>query len=171
MSQAEIRDRQFTVENPHSVEWNIQKVNAPDVWSMGYTGQGVVVAGADTGYQWDHPALQPHYRGWNGITATHDYNWHDAVHDAVGGACGNDSPAPCDPNGHGTHTMGTMVGDDGAGNQVGMAPGAQWIGCRNMDSSGYGTPARYIECFEFFSRPIRWGAIRPRKAFPPWRRR
>ena len=41
-----------------------------------------------------------------------------------------------------------MIGDDGAGNQVGMAPGAQWIGCRNMDQ-GNGTPARYIECMEF----------------------
>jgi uncharacterized repeat protein (TIGR01451 family) len=120
---------------------------------MGYTGQGVVVAGADTGYQWDHPALKPHYRGWNGITATHDYNWHDAVHDSSGDPCGNNSPVPCDPYGHGTHTMGTMVGDDGAGNQVGMAPGAQWIGCRNMDSAGYGTPARYTECFEFFLAP------------------
>ena len=71
----------------------------------------------------------------------------------AGGPCGNDSPAPCDAYGHGTHTMGTMVGDDGAGNQVGMAPGAQWIGCRNMDNAGNGTPARYIECFEFFLAP------------------
>src|SRR4029078_3292034 len=61
-------------------------------------------------------------------------------------------PQPCDDNGHGTHTMGTVVGDDGAGNQVGMAPGAKWIGCRNMDQ-GNGTPATYIECMEFFLAP------------------
>jgi uncharacterized repeat protein (TIGR01451 family) len=150
------------IANPQSIEWNIQKVNASAVWEMGYTGQGIVVAGADTGYQWDHPALKPHYRGWNGITVTHDYNWHDAIHDAVGDACGNHSLTPCDPYGHGTHTMGTMVGDDGGagyggGNQVGMAPGAQWIGCRNMDARGYGTPARYIECFEFFLAPYPLG--------------
>ena len=48
--------------------------------------------------------------------------------------------------------MGTILGDDGAGNQIGMAPGAKWIGCRNMDQ-GNGTPARYIECFEFFLAP------------------
>ena len=42
-------------------------------------------------------------------------------------------PAPCDDSQHGTHTMGTMVGDDGGANQIGMAPGAKWIGCRNMD--------------------------------------
>ena len=138
---------------PLTVEWNIQKVNAPAVWAMGYTGQGVVVAGQDTGYQWDHPALKSHYRGWNGVTATHDYNWHDAIHAAAGAPCPNDSPAPCDAYGHGTHTMGTMVGDDGAGNQVGMAPGAKWIGCRDMDNQGNGTPASYTECFEFFLAP------------------
>ena len=66
--------------------------------------------------------------------------------------CGNDSPFPCDDNGHGTHTIGTAVGDDGMGNQIGMAPGARWIGCRNMDQ-GNGTPARYIECMEWFLAP------------------
>src|SRR6476646_7675084 len=53
---------------------------------------------------------------------------------------------------HGSHTTGTAIGDDGAGNQIGMAPGAKWIGCRNMDV-GNGTPARYIECMEFFLAP------------------
>jgi subtilisin family serine protease len=44
------------------------------------------------------------------------------------------------------------VGDDGGSNQIGVAPGANWIGCRNMDQ-GKGTPARYIECFQFFLAP------------------
>jgi serine protease AprX len=151
-----IPNTQYPVSHPQSpstVEWNIQQVNAPAVWAMGYTGQGVVVAGQDTGYQWDHPALKPHYRGWNGVTVTHDYNWHDAIHTTAFGSCPNNSPVPCDAHGHGTHTMGTMVGDDGAGNQVGLAPGAQWIGCRDMDNYGNGTPASYTECFEFFLAP------------------
>ena len=63
-----------------------------------------------------------------------------------------ESPEPCDDNGHGTHTTGTTVGDDGAGNQIGVAPGAKWIGCRNMDQ-GNGTPATYTECFQFFIAP------------------
>jgi serine protease AprX len=151
-SEPAIRNLQSAIQNQPSIEWNIQKVNAPAVWAMGYNGQGVVVAGQDTGYQWDHPALKAHYRGWDGITANHDYNWHDAIHDSVDNPCGNDSPVPCDDNAHGTHTMGTMVGDDGAGNQVGMAAGAKWMGCRNMDR-GLGTPARYTECFEFFLAP------------------
>jgi subtilisin family serine protease len=48
--------------------------------------------------------------------------------------------------------MGTAVGSDGGSNQIGMAPGAQWIGCRNMNH-GVGSPATYLECFEFFLAP------------------
>jgi serine protease AprX len=59
---------------PETIEPNITNTRAPEVWALGYTGQGVVVAGADTGYRWDHVTLQPHYRGWNGITANHDFN-------------------------------------------------------------------------------------------------
>ena len=134
-----------------AVEPNIQYVNAPGVWAMGYRGQGVVVGGQDTGYSWSHPALKNQYRGWNGSTASHDYNWHDSIHSG-GGTCGANSPAPCDDGKHGTHTMGTAVGSDGGSNQIGMAPGAKWIGCRNMNQ-GVGSPATYLECFQFFLAP------------------
>ena len=137
---------------PATIEPGITYTHAPDVWALGFRGQGITVAGADTGQRWTHNALKPHYRGWDGQNVNHDYNWHDSIHDGVGNPCGNDSPEPCDDNGHGTHTIGTAVGDDGAGNQIGMAPGAKWIGCRNMDQ-GNGTPARYIECMEFFLAP------------------
>ena len=139
---------------PATIEPGIQYTHAPDVWNLGFTGEGIVVAGADTGIRWTHNALKPHYRGWDGQNADHDYNWHDSIHDSVGNPCGNDSPEPCDDNSHGSHTVGTMIGDDGAGNQIGMAPGAKWIGCRNMDA-GTGTPARYIECMQWFLAPTR----------------
>ena len=105
--------------------------------------------------QWDHPALQPHYRGWNGAAADHNYNWHDAVHASLATSpnrCGFDSPVPCDDGLHGTHTTGTTTGDDGLGNQIGVAPGAKWIGCHNMDQ-GVGRPSTYTECFQFFAAP------------------
>ncbi len=137
---------------PDGVEWGISRTHAPEVWAMGFTGQGIVVGGQDTGVDWTHPAIKNQYRGWNGSAASHDYNWHDAIHSAVGNPCGTDTTEPCDDYGHGTHTIGTVVGDDGAGNQIGMAPGARWIACRNMDN-GAGTPARYLECFEFFLAP------------------
>lgn len=134
-----------------TVGWGVDKINAPQVWAAGFDGQGIVIGGEDTGYQWDHPALQPHYRGWDGSTAEHAYNWHDAIHDAVNNPCGNDAPAPCDDYGHGTHTAGTFAGGDAA-DPIGVAPGARWIGCRNMDA-GNGTPARYIECMQWMLAP------------------
>ena len=127
------------------IEWNVTKVKAPKVWALGFHGEGLVVAGADTGVQWDHPALKGHYRGWNGTKVNHDYNWHDAT--------STQSPTPVDPYGHGTFTVSQMVGDDGHGNQIGVAPGAQWIACRNMDSSGTGSPSTYTECFQFLMAP------------------
>jgi len=136
---------------PAAVEPNLARVGAPDVWALGYTGQGVVVAGNDTGIDWDHPALVTHYREQQPGYGRHDFNWHDAIHSG-GGSCGANSPVPCDDWGHGTHTLGTVVGDDGGSNQIGMAPGAKWIGCRNMNV-GNGSPATYLECFEFFLAP------------------
>jgi len=145
---------------PAAIEPGIQYTHAPDVWSLGFMGEGIVVASADTGVRWTHNALKPHYRGWDGQNADHDYNWHDSIHDSVGNPCGNYSPEPCDDVAHGSHTTGTMVGDDGAGNQIGMAPAAKWIGCRNMDA-GNGTPARYIECMQWFLAPTRIGGGDP----------
>ena len=147
-----ITEASSEAQTPATIEPGISYTHAPDVWSLGFRGQGITVAGADTGQRWTHNALKPHYRGWNGTTADHNYNWHDSIHDSSGNPCGNDSPFPCDDNGHGTHTIGTAIGDDGMGNQIGMAPGAKWIGCRNMNQ-GDGTPARYIECMEWFLAP------------------
>jgi len=144
---------------PQAVEWGVAKVNADDVWALGFTGQGVVVGGQDTGYQWDHPALKAMYRGWSGTAADHNYSWHDAIHSG-GGTCGANTAAPCDDYGHGTHTMGTMVGTDGGANQIGVAPGAKWIGCRNMDV-GNGTPATYAECFQWFLAPTDLAGANP----------
>jgi len=137
--------------DPEAISSGVSYSRAPQVWAAGYNGQGMVVGGEDTGYQWDHPALKPHYRGWNGTSANHDYNWHDSIHSSFGPCVGN-SQQPCDDNSHGSHTIGTAIGDDGSTNQIGMAPGAKWIGCRNMDQ-GNGTPATYSECFEFFIAP------------------
>jgi serine protease AprX len=147
------------------IEWNITQVHADDVWSMEFLGDGVVVGGQDTGYQWDHPALIGQYRGWNGTSATHDYHWHDSIHSG-GAICSPDSPQPCDDHSHGTHTMGSMVGDDGGVNRIGMAPHAKWVGCRNMDQ-GNGTPQTYSECFQWFVAPTDLNDENPDPAMAP----
>lgn len=143
----------------NAIEWGIDMINADEVWAMGFRGQQVVVGGEDTGYEWSHPALKHQYRGYDAErdTVDHNYNWHDAIH-AINGnnpdsinPCGLDVTEPCDDYGHGTHTMGTMVGLDGD-NQIGVAPEAQWCGCRNMER-GWGAPYTYIECFEWFLAP------------------
>jgi subtilisin family serine protease len=144
-------DDRNVAEAPHTIEPGVNYIHAPEVWSQGFTGQGIVIGGADTGVRWDHAALKNHYRGWNGSSTDHNYSWHDSVH-GDGGFCGSDSPEPCDDHGHGTHTIGTAIGDDGGANQIGVAPGAKFIACRNMDQ-GFGTPATYIECMEWFLAP------------------
>jgi subtilisin family serine protease len=137
--------------SPQAIEAGVNFIRAPEVWALGFTGQGVAIGGQDTGVMWDHQALRNQYRGWDGSQANHDYNWHDSIH-SQGGECGSDSTTPCDDNSHGTHTLGSAVGTDGGSNQIGVAPGAKFIACRNMDR-GNGTPATYLECFEFFLAP------------------
>jgi serine protease AprX len=150
---------------------NISHVNADDVWALGYTGQGVVVASADTGVEWTHPALKAKYRGWNGATASHDYNWHDGNPNPANTPCPGRTTEPCDDDeilggGHGTHTTGTMVGDDGAGNQIGMAPGAKWIACRNMNN-GVGVIPTYLDCMQWFIAPTRVDGSAPDSSKAP----
>lgn len=150
----------YSDEKVFAPEGGLVRIGADKVWKdLGITGKGIVIAGQDTGVQWDHPALKNHYRGWKNGQVNHDYNWHDSIKKSQGGdsSCGYNNAVPCDDHDHGSHTVGTIVGDDGAGIQIGVAPGAQWIACRNMDA-GLGTPASYLECFEYFLAPWKFGA-------------
>jgi subtilisin family serine protease len=121
--------RQNTIQ---AVEWNIDRINAPDVWdSFGSRGEGIVVANIDTGVQFDHPAVVNQYRGRSSDGSfDHNYNWFDPSN-----ICGSPSLQPCDNVDHGTHTMGTMVGDDGdpGPNQIGVAPHAKWIAAKGCE--------------------------------------
>lgn len=153
------REAQATPTRPYGLDFT----NAPAVWALGYRGQDIVVASQDTGVEWDHPALQRAYRGLItdtvATTITHSYNWYDAWGtEGRPSRCASDAQVPCDDDGHGTHTVGTMVGDATviSGTVLGMAPDAQWIGCRNM-KNGVGTPASYTACFEFFLAPYPQG--------------
>ena len=103
------------------VRWNIQKVKADSVWMLGYTGQGVVIGQIDTGVDTSHPALRGKFSG----------HFYDATN--------NSFPAPYDDLGHGTHTMGTMVGGDGLGpfaQDIGVAPGATFAAAKAFTNQG-----------------------------------
>ncbi|MDX9954421.1 MAG: S8 family serine peptidase [Anaerolineae bacterium] len=110
-----------------AVEWGVERIRAPEVWTaLGVTGAGAVVAGVDTGVDYQHPALNGNYRGNLGYGAfEHSHAWFDAV---SGGAY------PYDDHGHGSHTLGTAVGQGG----IGVAPDARWIAVKMLSSSGYG---------------------------------
>jgi len=141
--------------NPETVEWNIQRVGADDVWALGFTGQGVVVGSLDSGVEYTHPALVNHYRGnLGGGNFDHNYNWYDGV---------AGSPVPIDYSWHGTVTMGPIVGDDGAGNQIGMAPGAYWIACPGT-ASPY---IRILDCLQWFLAPTKLDGTDPRPDLAP----
>ncbi len=130
-----VYDERPAGEGTAAPEWNVLRVGAPDVWAMGFRGEGMVVGDNDTGMQYDHPALVNQYRGnLGGGVFDHNYNWWDDI----GG-----SSTPLDYDSHGTHTAGTMVGDDGGSNQIGVAPGAKIIACAGLS----------LTCLEFFLTP------------------
>jgi subtilisin family serine protease len=114
-----------------SVAWGLAKINAPAVWAdWNDRGDGIVVANIDTGVDFTHNALLTSYRGWSPQGVTHDYNWYDATKP-------NGQPCtPSDPVGHGTHTMGTIVGQAAGGYAaIGVAPQARWIAARGCASN------------------------------------
>lgn len=140
-----------------ALPWGLTYTNADDLWALGHTGEGIVISSQDTGVLWDHNALKATYRGWFTGTQTvdHVYNWFDAWGSLGRPArCSTDAQVPCDDLSHGSHTVGTMMGDgtsDGY-TRLGMAPDAKWIGCRNM-LTGMGTPASIVACFQFSLAP------------------
>ncbi|WP_077327688.1 S8 family peptidase [Virgibacillus siamensis] len=129
-----------------NVEWNVDQVHAPEVWDMGIDGTGTVVASIDTGVQWDHPALKDNYRGYDEATGevNHDFNWLDTT---------AGESEPYDDLGHGTHTIGTMVGSEPDGtNQVGVAPGAEFISVKAFTAAG-GTDVDLLEAAQWILAP------------------
>ncbi|WP_097322915.1 S8 family serine peptidase [Paractinoplanes atraurantiacus] len=113
--------------------WNIAAIGADRVWSeLGVRGAGVVVGASDSGVDGTHPALSANFRGG-------DDSWLDPW---------NGTRAPVDNDGHGTHTLGSAVGGG-----IGVAPGARWVGCVNMDRN-LSSPARYLDCLQFMMAPF-----------------
>ncbi|MGH3385524.1 MAG: S8 family serine peptidase [Nocardioidaceae bacterium] len=145
-----------------AIEWNIEQVRADDVWNtFGVRGEGIVVANVDTGVDFDHPALVRQYRGNLGTGSfDHNYNWYDPSN-----VCGEPSLEPCDNDNHGTHTMGTMVGDDGT-SQVGVAPNATWIAAKGCETS-LCSDAALLASAQWMLAPIDLNGENPRPDLRP----
>jgi serine protease AprX len=119
-------------------EPNIGWINAPALWALGYTGQGVVVANLDSGVDLTHPELGPRWRGGAN-------SWYDPY--------GQHPAAPIDLSGHGTWTMGVMVGGDAGGTAVGVAPGATWMAARIFNDAGSATSTAIHLAFQWVLDP------------------
>src|SRR5690625_7646704 len=91
-----------------------------------------------------HEALVNQYRGNTGNGFDHNFNWFSPASGAQ---------EPNDPHGHGTHVTGSVVGDNGADEQIGVAPNAQWIGCQACDASGSCPGAATMACAELHLAP------------------
>lgn len=113
------------VPGSREITWNVLKVNADDVWALGFNGEGVIVAVIDTGVNYDHLDLQ------GNIWQSDEYPNHG--YDFV-----NNDNDPKDDNGHGTHCSGTVAGTGAAGSQTGVAPGATIMCLKVLDAGGSG---------------------------------
>jgi len=111
------------IDGIESVEPGLRIINAHLLWAQGITGQGRLVMDIDTGVYPNHPALNFKWRG-NHVPSSQA--WFDPA--------GTTVPSDCD--GHGSHTMGTMVGwSPTTGDTVGVAPDAEWIAAKTICSS------------------------------------
>jgi subtilisin family serine protease len=113
-------------------------VHAPDVWSAGDTGQGVVVATLDSGVDASHPDLSGSWRGGGN-------SWYDPY--------GQHPTDPIDLTGHGTAVTGVLVGRDGSGETLGTAPDAQWIAARVFDDVGGASLSAVHAAFQWVLDP------------------
>jgi len=124
-----------------AIEGNVAHVRAPQVWAQGFKGKGIIISNSDTGVAFNEPALRKQYLGNVNGVINHNYHWLDGSAVAL---------TPVDGHGHGTHCMGTKVGEDGA-NQIGMAPAAQWTACRSLGPNA--SRATVLKCLEWFLAP------------------
>jgi subtilisin family serine protease len=121
---------------PTAPGWNLSLIGADRVWKdFNIRGKGVIIGQNDSGVQGDHPELADSYIGKGG---KNDYAWLDPW---------NHTSKPTDFDGHGTHTLGTILGKN-----VGIAPDAQWIACVNL-ARNLGDPAYYLNCWQFMLAP------------------
>jgi subtilisin family serine protease len=119
------------------IVWGVEKIQADSVWSLGYTGKGVIVGVLDTGVSWGHQDLNDHL--WEGGVSYPAHGYDFVNHDKY----------PSDDNGHGTHVAGIIAGDGTAGSQTGVAPDAQIMAIKVLNASGAGALTWIIEGLQF----------------------
>lgn len=117
-------------------EWGVQRIQAPEVWKLGYFGRNIRVGSIDSGVRVTHNALKGNFMG--------DYGWYDPI---------SKSTTPTDPGDHGTAVMGIIAGNDG----FGAAPKSQWMSCRACDADQRCREGDLLECAQFMTCPFLGG--------------
>ena len=141
--------------------WGLSRIEAPSVWDdWGVRGAGITVANLDTGVAFTQTALLERYRGWSPSGVSHDYNWYDP-------AGAPPSLVPIDQAGHGTHTMGIMVGGAAGGySALGVAPDARWIAVRGCPD-GFCSDAALMAGAQWLLAPTDLAGHNPRPDLRP----
>ncbi len=122
---------------PVSTTWNINSIHADLVWEdLGISGTGIIIGQSDSGVDGEHQEL---FKGYRGADSSDDYNWFDPW---------NGTTEPTDFLGHGTQSLGIIVGQ-----KTGVAPDASWYGCVNLGRN-LGNPSVYLDCMQFMLAPF-----------------
>ena len=123
------------------VQDGVDNIEADRVWyELGVFGEGAIVAGIDTGVMGSHASFSTR---WQGNFTTDEEGWLDVL---------GSTTVPSDGGGHGTHTMGTMVG--ASSDTIGVAPGAHWIATNAINQgTGGGFDSDVIASLEWVCDP------------------
>ena len=123
-------------------DWNLNAINAPEVWAQGFTGEDTLVAVIDTGVDYTHLDLDDNI--WTnpgeiaGDGIDNDRNGYvDDIHGWDFAYFDND---PSDVNGHGTHVAGTIAAERNGFGTTGVAYDATILPVKVLRDNGSGSP-------------------------------
>lgn len=127
--ESEFSDNQVKSRSINTIysNWGLDQISTNNINSK---GDNVLVCNIDTGVDFSHDALKDNYSGY----------FKDFV---------NSRTEPYDDNGHGTHTMGIICGKCVNDIDIGVAPNAQWMSVKAMNSSGTSSFAILAQALEW----------------------
>jgi subtilisin family serine protease len=117
-------------DNLSGLQWDMRQINAPQAHAITGGSPAVVVGDVDTGLDFTHPDLAPHFSA------------------ALSTDCSSGAPRPLPPgndrNGHGTHTAGTIAAVSNGTGIVGVAPNVTIAGIKSSNDDGFFFPEMVI---------------------------
>jgi thermitase len=120
----------------YSIQWSLQKINAPQAWDINTGSYSVIVAVADTGVDYNHRDISNNM--WTDLNGYHGYDYV------------NSDNYPIDDHGHGTHCAGIIAAK---GNNEKDIAGVCWnvkiMALKILDSSGSGSYSNAATAFYY----------------------